>query len=58
MARQAVEKVASLGCPVGARGFLKEASTCRIEAACNICIQHISWVLTDYVEDLLYSILA
>ena len=32
-------------CPSGmSHGFLKEASTCVIEAAGDICVQHVSWL--------------
>src|SRR5881275_3176834 len=40
MARQVVEKVASLVGPGGTHGFLKEASTCRIECTFDIGIDH------------------
>src|SRR6266849_7866881 len=33
LTRQAVGHVSPLACPVGPHGFLKEASTCRIEVA-------------------------
>ena len=36
MARQVVEKVASLVGPGGTHGFLKEASTCRIETSFDV----------------------
>src|SRR5712692_10894420 len=42
LTRQAVGHVPPLACPVGPHGFLKEASTCRIEAALNICFHNIA----------------
>src|SRR5215471_4148917 len=38
--RQAVNHVSPLACTVGLHGFLKEASTCRIEAPLDICFYH------------------
>jgi len=39
-------------------GFLKEASTCRIETAGDICVEHISRLVADGEENLLYGVLA
>ena len=39
-------------------GFLKEASTCRIEAAGDICVQHISGLFADDIEYLFDGVLA
>jgi len=58
LTRQAVNHVSPLACTVGLHGFLKEASTCRIEAAGDICIKHISWSSLNREEYLLYCILA
>jgi len=41
LTRQAVNHVSPLACTVGLHGFLKEASTCRIEAFCSIQFERI-----------------
>ena len=38
--RQAVNHVSPLACTVGLHGFLKEASTCRIEAPAHVGVKH------------------
>jgi hypothetical protein len=58
LTRQAVGHGPPLACTVGPHGSLKEASTCRIEAAGDICIKHISWSSLNREEYLLESILA
>ena len=56
--RQAIGHVPPLACTVGPHGFLKEASTCRIEAAGDICVQHISGLFADDIEYLFDGVLA
>ena len=58
LTRQAVGHVSPLACTVGPHGFLKEASRCRIEAACDIGIEHVSGVYLYGFPSLLHRILA
>ena len=58
LTRQAVSHASPLACTVGPHGFLKEASTCRIEAAGDICVQHISGLFADDIEYLFDGVLA
>src|SRR5207245_11040324 len=51
LTRQAVGHVPPLACTVGPRGFLKEASTCRIEAFFDVRIQDIFSFIANGCEN-------